>query len=277
MVTTQWATPKRKEHLVKLFARHRNQCRQGHRACPDLRHHYERCAVEHVNVRTKELRLQLQQLDERERVSREQLNTRAAFMNPGYYRDLGERGRLQLLKRLHEELENELARMAEDCPDIKHYMEHVVRAMFDEEPIAVPLSLYKKMSEGAIQSWKAEDREEKAYLWKLEQKHINDGTFGRYGSDFDPVTRDIYYQERPIYYFLGFGVAAESKKRIAVVRVPSTYIRLYVEVSEAFEGASISRNKKRKMARYGSKPPAHIWEQVDSLCCQAVAAYWASR
>ena len=137
---------------------------------------------------------------------------------------------------------------------------------------------FPNFMEAVIEEWKAEDREERVYLWKLEQLQIHDGTFGRHGGRFDPVARDVYYQEqRPQYHFLGFGVSAESKKRIAVVRVPSTFIRLYVEVSEAFEGASISRNKRRKMVRYNSQPPAHIWEKVDSLRCQAVEAYWASR
>ena len=83
---------------------------------------------------------------------------------------------------------------------------------------------------------------QRVYLWKLEQLQIHDGTFGRYGGRFDPVARDVYYQEqRPQYHFLGFGVSAESQKRIAVVRVPSTFIRLYVEVSEAFEGARTNK------------------------------------
>ena len=136
---------------------------------------------------------------------------------------------------------------------------------------------YPLFMETVIEDWKAEDREERNLLWKLEQMQIHDGTFGRYGSDFDPVARDVHYQERPMYYMLGFGVSAESKQRIAVIRVPSTYIRLYVNVAEAFQGISISKSKKRKMARYNSGPPAVIWEHIDSLCSQAVRDYWASR
>ena len=131
--------------------------------------------------------------------------------------------------------------------------------------------------ETVIEEWKAEDRETRSLLLKLEQSTIHDGTYGRYGGDFDPVARDVYFQERPTYYFLGYGVAAQSKKRIAVIRVPSTYIRLYVEVSDAFQGVRISRNKRRKMSRYKSAPPAEVWQEIDRLCAQAVAVYWASR
>ncbi len=136
---------------------------------------------------------------------------------------------------------------------------------------------YPLFIETVIEDLKAEDREERTLLWKLEQEHLHDGTFGRYGSDFDPVARDVYYQQRPDYYLLGYGESAESKQRIAVIRVPSTYIRLYVNGAEAFQGISISKSKRRKMARYNSGPPAQIWERVDSLCSQAVQAYWASR
>jgi len=136
---------------------------------------------------------------------------------------------------------------------------------------------YVNYIEGCIDFWKSEDREERQFLLKLEQGRVIDGTFGRYGSDFDPVTRDVYYQNRPGYYFLAFGVAADSKKRIAVIRVPSTYMRLYVEVSDCFQGASnLSKNKRRKLARYG-KAPSEVWERVDKTCAQAVRDYWASR
>ena len=135
--------------------------------------------------------------------------------------------------------------------------------------------------ETVIEEWKAEDREERHLLWKLEQQQTHDGTYGRYGNQFDPacsqVARDVYYQQQPEYYLLGFGASAESKKRIAVIRVPSTYIRLYVNVAVAFQGASISRNKKRKMARYQSGPPAQVWAEIDRLGGQAVRDFWASR
>ena len=66
-------------------------------------------------------------------------------------------------------------------------------------------------------------------------------------------------------------------RRIAAIRVPSTFIRLYVDVADAFQGVSYSRNKRRKMNRYQSGPPAEVWERVDALCRQAVAGYSAKR
>lgn len=282
MVTTkpQWATPERQAHLIQLFVKHQNRCRQGHPACPDLRHHYQWCAVCHENHRTQTLESKLQELEAAQAISSWDNPSREDGkldpLNRGN-RDLEERNRLIQLKKVHEDLWAEYARLSEDCPDTQHYLEHVNRAMFGETPIALPLTAYKKYSEAAIDSWKDEDREERLFLWKLEQQHINDGTYGQYGSDFDPVTRDVYYQDKqPVYFFLGFGVSAESKKRIAIIRVPSTSMRLHIEVSQVFKGAGISKNAKRRFNRYG-KPSAQIWEQVDILCKEAVTAWWASR
>lgn len=303
MVTTkpQWATPERQEHLLELFVKHQNRCRQGHPACPDLRHHYQWCGVQHETPRTKRLAKRQLELEEANILSRDDPARRYDKTDPlnKGSRDPEERVRMLELKKVYEALQAEYARLSEDCPDVQHYMEHVHRAIFGDAPLTVayqhtekvrdgmearvvhkagkslPLPAYKKHSEGAIDSWKAEDREERLFLWKLEQQHINDGTYGQYGSDFDPVARDVYYQDKqPVYFFLGFGVSAVSKQRIAIIRVPSTSMRLHIEVSQAFKG--VSKNAKRQMARYG-KPSGKIWEQIDTLCKEAVSAWWASR
>ena len=283
----QWATPERQRHLVKQFAQHQNRCKEGHLACPDLRHHYAGCAVEHESVRTKELLEDIRALEaaapERKVLSKpEKLieDKRTRTFSTGQCMTqypARERKRSILLARAQTLLNDEIARLRADCQIPEHYFEHMLRAMFEETPVEIPLTYYRKMSEGAIDAWKADDREERALLRKLEQEHIHDGTYGRWGSDFDPVARDVYYQERPTYYMMGFGVSADSKQRIAVIRVPSTYIRLYVNVAPAFQDVSISRNKRRKMARYQSGPPAPVWERIDTLCSQAVQEFWASR
>ena len=149
--------------------------------------------------------------------------------------------------------------------------------VFGDKGCTVDAHHYPIFMETCIEEWKAEDRETRSVLLKVEQSTIHDGTYGRYGGSFDPVTRDVYYQQRPVYYLMGFGVSAVSKRRIAVIRVPSTFIRLYVDVADAFQGVSYSRNKRRKMARYQSGPPAAVWERVDTLCAEAVAEYWAER
>src|SRR5919106_662807 len=104
------------------------------------------------------------------------------------------------------------------CPNLKHYITRDVKMVWEtevnEEPgmdrsgnktgimvkvhksQKVPLysepylaRLYNKVSEAAIHSWVAEDRDRSSYKWKQEQQTTNDGTYGKYGSTFDPVAR----------------------------------------------------------------------------------------
>ena len=40
-------------------------------------------------------------------------------------------------------------------------------------------NLYSEVSERVIEDWKSEDRERRNYEWKLEQRSIQDGTYGK--------------------------------------------------------------------------------------------------
>jgi hypothetical protein len=135
--------------------------------------------------------------------------------------------------------------------------------------------LFEDVWDKCIESWKAEDREARYAGIKREQRRIHDGTFGKVGSRFDPVARDVYYQNRSGYEWIGYGISVESMQRIAVIRVPSTSVRLHVNVAIAFQGVNVSRNKRRKMARYQANPPPLVWERIDKLCAQATRDYWA--
>ena len=132
-------------------------------------------------------------------------------------------------------------------------------------------------AEACIDSWKQEDRERRGQLRRFHGSTLNDGTYGRYGARFDPVNRDVYHQTRPAYHFLTYGVSAASKQRIAVIRLPSTFIRLYVNVSEAVQEVNLSQNKRRKIKRYGHiRPQPKINDiVVDRLCTAAVREYLA--
>ena len=132
--------------------------------------------------------------------------------------------------------------------------------------------LYDKIAEAAIHSWKAEDTERRVYEWKLEQRHIQDGTYGRYGGSFDPVARDVYVNGRPSYYLVGLGVNPFTYKRVALVRIPSTSIHLFVDVGSAIQ--EVSKNARRKAMRHGRLRNGVLMEKIDELCKLAVADWW---
>ena len=187
------------------------------------------------------------------------------------------------------------------CPHIKHYNARNVKMEWMSEGVRVegrsksgdrtgifrtewkkrqapvysdyPARLYNKMAEGAIESWKAEDRERRSYEWKLEQQQILDGTYGKYGSTFDPVARDVYVNDRPEYYLVGMGVSPFNFKRVALIRIPSTHVHLFVEVGSAAQ--EVSKNARRKAKRYGKV--SGLYNTIEQTCKAAVADWWASR
>jgi hypothetical protein len=133
--------------------------------------------------------------------------------------------------------------------------------------------MYNKVTEAAIDSWKAEDRDRRSYEWRLEQQPLNDGTYGKYGSRFDPVARDVYFQNRPEYYLVGMGVSALTHQRVALIRVPNTSAHLFVDCSDTVQ--ELSKNAKRKMKRYGRVPA--MYKTIDEKCKQAVRDWYAKQ
>jgi hypothetical protein len=134
-----------------------------------------------------------------------------------------------------------------------------------------PQRLYNKVADAAKDSWKAEDRDRRSFEHYLEQQPLNDGTYGKYGSRFDPVARDAFFATRSEYYLVGIGVSALTHKRVALIRVPSTSVHLFVDCGDTVQ--EVSKHAKRKMKRYG-KVPAND-KTIDQKCKQAVRAWYA--
>ena len=121
-------------------------------------------------------------------------------------------------------------------------------------------------------SWKADDREQRALDWKREQQAILDGTFDYFGGRFDPIAKDVFMSQRPEYYLAATGVDGVHHRPIAVVRVPSTSIMLYLDVSAAFVKPTKSQ---RKNGRRRGKPVQEV--TVEELCLEAIRLWWNKR
>jgi hypothetical protein len=143
---------------------------------------------------------------------------------------------------------------------------------FYSEPY--PARLYNKVAEACIESWKAEDRERRSFEWKLEQQTLHDGTYGKYGSTFDPVARDVFFSTRPEYYLVAMGVNAFSFDRVALIRIPSTSVHLFVDVGGAVQ--EVSKNARRKALRH-RKLSGALKDKIDENCKAAVRAWHANR
>lgn len=129
---------------------------------------------------------------------------------------------------------------------------------------------YEVFIEGLIADWQSEDHQRREADWKHEERRIHHGEKGVFGRRFDPIEREVFMATRPEYYLRDTGVSVFGSVRpVALVRVPSTNIGLFVDVANA---KALSKNKRRKMRRYGQEESA---EDVDQLCRQAVAHWWS--
>ena len=145
--------------------------------------------------------------------------------------------------------------------------DHVVGAC------ARPLQhLYEFYQEDLIEGWKADDREERAYLRSLSER----GTLrlvelGRWGSRFDPVARDRFMESRPAFYIDGYTYDFARRSPVAIVRPAGTGVRLHVLVPAPFR--RMGKNRRRKATRYAKQPPQETMKAIESLCSSAVA-HW---
>ncbi len=131
---------------------------------------------------------------------------------------------------------------------------------------------YEVFIEGLIRDWVKDDAQRRACEWKLEQRRMATGEVGRWGAPFDPVAREQYIQRRMEYQLVGLGVNAFTHRSVALVRVPSLSIHLFVDIAWAVQ--PLSRNGRRKLFRYGSAPRADVMRRIEAQCREAVRDWW---
>ncbi len=114
-----------------------------------------------------------------------------------------------------------------------------------ERPCTSPLEHhYSWYIEPLIADWKASDSEDQRWAWLLEQRAMHRIPEKLRRGRFDSVAQDAFGARQPSYYTEGFTVNAFTFTRMAKVRIPSTHMRLFVDVPK------LSKNKRRKLKRY---------------------------
>ena len=132
---------------------------------------------------------------------------------------------------------------------------------------------FQNYIEPVIKGWIAEDKVEQAALWRQEQRRLHHMTNERgwRNQRFDPVAKDVFFQQQPPYYLEGVGISGLTFTRIAKVRVPSTPVRLFVDVASS-KMSKLSKNARHKAKRYGKGIGLLVQEDrtIDQLCRAAV-------
>jgi len=133
--------------------------------------------------------------------------------------------------------------------------------------------LYDIKAEECIRQWIADDRAEAAAAWRAERERMHRGPGHIRQGRFDSIRREVFLAQQPDYYVVALGVDPLTFRPVAKVRIPSTYVYLFVDITPAVE--RLSRNKRRKAARYGKPLPQEIRETVETLAQKAVADWWS--
>ncbi len=132
---------------------------------------------------------------------------------------------------------------------------------------------YSVYIEQVIDYWKAEDRQQARLDWLAERKALH--SLGEHSypltGRFNFISKDIFFASQPLYYIQGLGISGLTFKPFAKVRLPSSYMRLYVDLGNALRG--MSKNKKRKAIRYGKPLSESTENAVNRLVGEAVRHY----
>ena len=134
--------------------------------------------------------------------------------------------------------------------------------------------LYGQVESQAIDSWIAEDRDQRSDERRRASQHAPTGEVGRFGafhqvgrrSSYDPVDIDNFVNDRPDYYLMGYGVN-DQMRRFAKVRIPGTTVILEVDVSRSIQ--ELGKNKRKKLRNKGFK-----LQWAEAIIRAAVEEWW---
>ena len=127
--------------------------------------------------------------------------------------------------------------------------------------------------EGLIEDWKQLDREARQAEYEAERKALHSLAERTYPirGQFSGVSKDIYFEHQPLFYFEGQSVSGITLTPFVRVRIASTYVRLYVDLGEALR--QVSKSKRRKAIRYGKLLPQAVEVQIRRKVLEAVRDY----
>jgi len=235
MTTPRWATAERKARLVQLWHRYGNRCLQGHRTCPDPTHYV--------------------------------LRTPKAVHPDGTPRLARVPDRMQRAER----------------PDGSLILDSKGQPIYYQTYKLVPAPttelslerLYDVKSEEAIRYWVSDDAAQRMAQWRVERERIHrDQRVFRQG-EFDSLRRQIYRENQPPYTIVALTVDSLTFRPVALVRISSTSMCLFVDVGDVIQRGY--RKPRRKAIRHGHILPRGTEEAVAALVQGAVDDWWSKR
>ncbi len=153
---------------------------------------------------------------------------------------------------------------------VKLFLQSGGFCVFGHEPCPYPdKHHYEPFTEGVIEWWKSEDREQRQAEVKAEQRALHH--LGERGRPLCQFNAEAFYEQQPLYYNEGIGISGLTFRPFAKVRLASSYVCLLVDLGDTLR--SVSKTKRRKAIRYGKPLPSEVQRKVDHLCSLAVKAH----
>ena len=131
---------------------------------------------------------------------------------------------------------------------------------------------YDKHTKELVADWVAVDRDARSYLLRLQRQALHRiPEKGSLRGTFSAISRDIFFDKQPQWYLESLGISGLTFKPFAKVRIASSFVRLLVDIAEYLK--PLSKNKRRKFARYGKGLPVPVQREVEQACNRAIAHY----
>lgn len=134
--------------------------------------------------------------------------------------------------------------------------------------------LHELLIDNAVKCWSDDSRRETLDNWQRDRRELhklgNERSFPLRGR-FNNISSVIFHDNQPIYYLESIGMNGLTMQPYARVKLASSKQYLYVELGNSLIG--ISKNRKRKILKYGKLPNERELETIDTKVKLAVKAY----
>ena len=147
--------------------------------------------------------------------------------------------------------------------------------VYGHKKCQIPEHHYYLYTEILIRDWKQLDRDDRLAEWEAERKAIHslgERTYPIRGR-FSAISRDIFASQQPLYYLDGPSVSGLTLMPFVMVRLASSYMRLFVDLG--IELRQVSKSKRRKAIRYGKPLPQETEAIIRRKVLEAVRDYIA--
>lgn len=143
--------------------------------------------------------------------------------------------------------------------------------VFGHKNCLIPEHHYEVFIDDVIADWVADDKARAISEWQAERRIMHSLAERRYPirGQFSNISKDIFFETQPLYYRLGLGISGLTFTPFAKVRLSSSFMVLYVDLGDTLK--DFSKNRRRKVIRYGKGIPIETERQIEKLVSLAVS------